>query len=1582
MALEVQDFKEGKLSVEDFPVTADKGVTLGRGTSTQQAATQALLSGGSAEDYRNGTSKVMFPETRSEFLQKHQDIRDAIWEDSKSALTSVVTDDTLSDEQRLGTLEAVKSTGAPELFWKAGTMQRLAESTLVAPLDKDAAPAAETSRDLMVDSLSEVVEAKRRSQSAINAYKASRDKSGLDGLVDLGEVMVPFAEWIYYSRLQQDLLPEGEGKFWLGQQKRAIYDSLENMSASEIADMTQEVINYLDSNDQVVLPDGNDLVVLQTLENMVLDNDYSDFERWFDNITSILDVAGLAKLVSGGSKVVRGAGKAAPTKDGEFKVTDLETGKDLDIEVELSDEFVETSTRYTRTDVAPASPSQVIKDTNPDAAKNSHLLVLEGGDEAAEGLYGTTKLEALANDLLPEPGTQLALPNKVEMPTGPGYKEDPNIKATRRDTGNLEITDAERSTFVNKTLPSRLSDIDGMKLHENSLVVRTNDNGTFGVTARYSPENYGWRFAAEALQSAQYAFRGLGFPPEAFNLMQKVNSPSGPEWSKISLEDALKAERSGKQQEYVTSIDYDYRYRPEDLEIESVLTTKGGALASLDQMTGHLSARLGQGSVVQNLMDPSSVIHPQIVSAASVAVDKSFGLKDLYVEAFAGFTDMYKALGSNELRAKVSDYIHQANFEGIPFSKKDLYSRGFEEAQVKALEVWRKANDMMWYALNDDMGRTLRTKGYKVLVHAETDTKLIGRPNKNYKGSTLAFDPAQNRVVSMSSFDEGFKAAGGEVIELRVPIEVDGQLIDHAVSHGQPHKGFIREIYDGEKVMPYRDGYYPVMYDANYFLEKVVTLADGTTKKVVFATAKTQKEVRALKEQVMRAEGLTNKEYDEIYTFRKDKSFDFQNKFFDEGSWDVATVGNMTSQRLRGKRLEQAGSDLHKSGMSNLKDPLEAVANQIHTLSQRVYLRDFFETTKSRWMQSYASHLDLPINQNTGKVDFPTSITGVKGKSNASSKMVTAAQNNFNYIYSLENGYINGMDEAYKGALHLVADMVGKLEGADKIESFAFAAAKVSPTNLAKTAAFKLFISANLARQAVLQRAQILMLPVADAKYFTTSLLPDMIDITTARAYRAAGKTSKSKRANSLLDEIEGVGLLQAVDAHNLIRTDALRLADLTLAQKAGRKLDSPFKAMQKVGFDWAEQDVLLSAWLTFRDKAVRNGRNMKDQRVKEEVLSQARIYTLNMNKSGDMPYTHNTFGVAGQFLTHIHKSMLQGITNRSLSPRKRAELVLYSTVLFGIETSPVTAFVYSWWADGEAPGPVADALVDGALDIFLNQSLTLMTGEKQAVDWGDLAPTSAYGMGEVLMGMFSSDLTELITESPAGSLMFGNNARMNQMFKTAARYMAPQSFDIATSPEGSDYILDTNGVDVIMATLNMFSGASNAFKANYAFHMGKKMNSTGRFTDEEITKVESLMGALGFRSKDEKKTQEMYQHVFGKGKKSDQSDAELWYGEMKRHLARRGDSAKEVAIAQAVFGEAWRVFGQDRPRVAGEITQLIQKDADAGDFTVLNGLLHQMDYISEDDWYNMVRKLPDNEVRQKALDAMATRKKFMEGNE
>lgn len=1613
MELSLDDFNGSGLALEDFSGFPRPKITLHHRTAANSAATNALLTGTDEDSYKSNVARIVNGETRGEFIKEQEALRLAAVEEAKKERFGALADPTLSDETRALLLDDNAFQNTVIKRGVADTMQLLAESAALSESGIDETVASASSRYNAVDSIQRVIEHKRRLQEVVNGVREELNPTGLSKSFDTLELLIPFVEWIHWDQLERDISGrDGVAFDLMGTQKSKVMEHLRGLPPEELELAVTSLIDILQNNENVMLPDGNDLATLEVLENIVGTNDYSDFDRVFDNVISLLEIVGVAPLVRGMkrthklSKLQEAEAKLAREAE-QFKAAPEPTasevfGEDVlptpeqrrrdkerqmeqalmdeverfvpDAEPDVDEVFRQGTAHAVRTDADPASTASVLRDANPEQAREIHRLVTgERGEEAAQAAYGTTRTEALANDLLPEPAIVPSIPNKVEMKK-PSTPEPALIRRRRREGGNIIYSDAELARATSR-LTAGIENTEGMMIHSSSMILRTADDGTFGISARFSPVDNGFTTAEEALDRAEYAFRQYGFPRDSFKVLER----QGNEWVEISQKDAqakdtLKAAGAEfEPNEYAIKLDVNYKLRPEDVTEYELLTKPTGLWSRAqnilsDNPISDSLVRWQQGSLAQNLFDPSSLLPAQLVNAASVAVDKAFGLQKLYVDMFESLAKDYAKLPKAE-QALIRDYIHRANREGIALNITDLKARGFSDDNVELLKKWRAANDAMWYAANADMVKTLRERGFRVLVHQDSDTKLVGRPvpSRSLSSKTEAYDARTGEVVRLSDSKLEELGDNAVVIEMSQPIQIDGRYVGHAVSHETPEGGYLRSLWDDEVVLNYRDGYYPVMYDANYFIFKKVKLGNGQTVNKVIAAARDRGEIDRFKRQIMESERIDEDTYNRDYDFRRDRRDARQRqRIFDEGAWSVSSNGGLTSQRVRGEVIKDAGADLHLTGYAHLMDPMEAVAQQVRQLSQRVSMRDYSTSFKRRWMALYGKYYDLPINPNTGRVDFPQSIDQLKPKNSAPRSMTSDGKTQFNYITALENGYVNYMDEVYIGLLHGAADLFGEL-GIFPLERAAASAGRINPVQEAKTAAFKLFISANPLRQMVIQRAQMLQLIALNPTYTATRLVSDLVRLDLARA---TGKGSKDTLA--LLKEVENSGIFEAVDAHSLIRHDLLRLADLTAMEKAGSLVNAPLQASQKVGFDWAEQDILLSSYLAHRDLAIKAGRNINNQREREKILGQSRAFTLNMNRSGEMAYSQNTLGLMMQFFSFRHKALIQPFTNKALTPVQKSKLFATNLILFGPSALLIGGLV-NYWFDSTEPSPEKDLVKNGLVDLMLNEMLTLASGEEQSIDFGDLAPTEAIGMWSLMEGMISTSPLDILASSPAGSLITGTNPRVTDALKTTARFFVPNM-------DYNDPDLQVQPVDVVNAAMHLFSGYSNGFRANYAFHNGKKMSSSGRFSDSDVTKIEAAAQVLGFRTKDEEGIRLMYDALYNRGNSQQiftSDDVEAHYLEMKRFLARRQIPASERAAQEAILREAQVVFGMDRPRYLETLRALIARDAKAGDYTVLNGLVNQMGLMKREDLWKAINQLPNTELRQHAVESM----KFFEEN-
>jgi hypothetical protein len=222
--------------------------------------------------------------------------------------------------------------------------------------------------------------------------------------------------------------------------------------------------------------------------------------------------------------------------------------------------------------------------------------------------------------------------------------------------------------------------------------------------------------------------------------------------------------------------------------------------------------------------------------------------------------------------------------------------------------------------------------------------------------------------------------------------------------------------------------------------------------------------------------------------------------------------------------------------------------------------------------------------------------------------------------------------------------------------------------------------------------------------------------------------------------------------------------------------------------------------------------------------------------------------------------------------------------------------------------------------------------------------------------------------------MFFGNSPRITDAFTTAAKWFVPfEDYD--------DPMLDTKYTDVVLAAANLFSGFSSAWKASYAFETGKKLSGSGRVVDEDTTKIEALFGILGFHTKTETGYQKAFNLINKDGYQTSSSEISDWYSSLKRQFARKNITVRDRDFNMRIYAEAWRVFGQDRPKATAAIISKIQNDAKDGDYTMISGILSQMGIMTNDEVWQIVNTLPAGPSRDNLTSLLKSREEILNAN-
>lgn len=1534
--MELRDFEQQQLQIEDFKLDeVGTALNINQKSAAHLAAGEVLLSEEPTYDsYKQLKEELLSQEGREAWLVARENRRHSILNEAKAMMGDVLLSEHLTTRDKKAYVDGLKSADQSYTPSSLDLMIEEAYSNIGAEVETEEQMEARTNG---FDLINESLEHRRAMAALINGEATRRDPNLVSSAVDIMELMTPFAEWIDTDQLYRNLTDGGygeDGAWLMGSQREQLYDLQKKLPIHKRAELASKIIDFVNSHDTLLIPDGNDMVALHNLHNMLVQDDYSNTEKWVDNVVSVLEFAILPAFLKGGAK---------------------------------------GATRATRTATNPVSPAEVIKDVNPEKARNMHdVIVADKTGEAAEALHGASKEESLAKMDLPEPEMEVGeVEKKVNQRANPLYAEPELIKTTRNADGRIQLTKAENKAIDEKVYKD-FQHLNKTKFNVEELKLSIAEDGSTRVTAMYHPTDAGWRTPEEAMEAMKVTFRRYGVDDEHLQLYRL----SGDKWVKtdaklVSARKSLADELARRGEEvppslqdggFAVGIDYNYYFNPKDAEYWETLGANSW-LNVTDRVAAHnmTPAAWKQGSIAQNLFDPLSLLDPKLVLPALQKEDKAVGLRKLYVDLFEDFAKGYAKAGK-ESRNKLRAYIEEANEKGIRLSETDLSARGFDETEKQILREWRRGNDALYYAQNSDLGKTLSNQGYMVYRHEGSQTKAIVKPMKRGSVSpkTEYLDVVTGEVKRADSIDEldEFYKAGGEYVQLAEPVLVGDKYIDVMRANNQVGGAYTRAIKHDELVLNYREGYYPVKYDANFFIQERLQKADGTTFTKTIGSARTTQDALSLKKTIDESG-----DFGEVVIIPHNKLTQDGATQWDEMTWSLGVSSGMSAQRIRGERLIDASekvNQLSKHGRGQLIDPLKAIEEQVHQLSRRTSMRNYLDSAKTRWLDNYAKDINLTKDK-YGNYVFPGSIQDITGGPGVNSTKLASARSTYNYIWSLENAYLNLIDESFKGLFNTIGDVLAPRSA--WAEGWVRDMSKGSATSLVKGAAFKMFLAANPQRQLIVQGHQNVQLAAINPTY----MLKGGMAWDLYRLGRAMRGYTKDAEAVEMLNQIRRSGMMEAVDANNLVRQDMLRMADTTAGERLRGAANAPIKAAQRAGFDLAEQSVLTLAWLNQRDLALKSKKALT-VRDYEDIAAKARAYTYAMNRAGDMPYNTNSLNIIAQFLQVPHKAMLQPFLNKNLTKKERLQLMTWNGVMYGLPAGVIGSML----VDMEE-GPQKEALSKGLESVLLNSMFSAMTGEEQNVDWGDLVPTDLHGTSDFMWGLMTLDIGRMVAEAPATQLLFGGSSRLGQLASTTARYF--HFYDDYDDPE-----LDTKLSDVSEAAARLFSGYSNGAKALYAMKTRQKLSSMGNVTDEDITKFEAAMTAFGFRTEHEEGARKVYEKIY-KGKDFGTKEANIWYKELKRHLARRNMTIKERDLGMRVLNEGLRAFEDEPHKFNQALQRAIINDIRSGTYDVFEAIRGQVGWVDENEVLNLLNLMPDSEQKRVMTQSVINLREARKGN-
>lgn len=1198
--------------------------------------------------------------------------------------------------------------------------------------------------------------------------------------------------------------------------------------------------------------------------------------------------------------------------------------------------------RYVRTTVSPTSLSQAYKDANAAKARSVNTVITEDiSGKSAQIFYGTDRTSAITNDLLPEVAEAGgSVRHKVSMIDESASAPNTGLKADIKDAnGRIDLTVAEK-TRARDNAKDAWRDVQGMfNRVEMSQIGDTPRGVEFSMV--YGPKDGGFSNANQAIAQAQVALRKYGVLDNEIEVL--VKDATG---------DYVPTKDYSKKGNYLIKIKHDYDIAPTDAFGWDHM--EGSNLNLFDTVL--IGGDGKSGGAAQHLIPAFSSVDKTVFNAGSVVADKAAWVTQRLDGMALDYANKYGKLDKRQ-KALVSNYIVEANSKGLKFNPLNLKARGFTDGAVETVRSWKTVQDTIHDFENADLNKTLRSQGFERFVDQSGKTDLIVKKMTIAPANpTKVFSPdngGQIITISKQEIDELY-AKGGNLAKTRSPIEFDGDVFDTVVARQDTAGGYTRRIRDEDQTLNYRDGYYTVRYNDPYFITKEIKGKNGE----VFTKAIATSGDRVSAERELARLRATDEKG--VYTFRPDIKKDPQS--YQDMEWSNIVSSGRTSQRVRGQRLANVGQTNPDLNHLHIDTPEESLMKSIRSTSQRVAYRDYIETSKTRWMKQYG-HL---LEKQQGQVKWPEDVRKIgQGNAEVGLRDLKDARSNWRHIDAMDSGYVNQLDDMSKMFMKNFSDLAGRA-GWTHIEKLGRKAEQFNPSNFARKKASRLMLAFNPIRQLVVQSSQAIPTiaftnPTGIGRVAAQNLLLNYMnrggDINSFMKSGAQALTGLSiDEAKAMVKAYERSGIKSTTTADTFMRDDAARLVDRGLAAKTSRVLAKPGDLMQKIGYEAGENLLMKNVWLSEYDMLRKSKVKIGPEEL-ENLSARVRNLTGNMNRGGELPYNSNSLSAILQYMQAPHKAFAMVVMgHKGLDTATRIKLGVGYVTTFGLGANWINDQI-----DRIVPGenPIKDILTGGMFNMVMNKSLSVLFGKDVETDFSDSMRLLAVpNLFDFWNGALDNGISDLVTNSPAGGLVFGDNPKITGLVQSLAR----------------PFVVDNNHTQeefqqIGLEFLNLFSGASNFLKAKYIMEMQRTMSTSGSVIDWHSNNIEAMMKLAGFATIDEVRYYATNERLYQNSGDIVRSDVEHIVDETSKRLALRGIDNHQQDYYIGMMAEAQRVY-QGNPFYMKEFMSALTKKQNKGEDALFKTLLAQAGVIDENKMNEIINGAPSS-LTQEQIEAI-----------
>ena len=1380
------------------------------------------------------------------------------------------------------------------------------------------------SEDIRLDSVEisrQVNETLRERQKLLNGNLLSTDTDTLSVVGDFLEVLIPFSESFITEQTVRDMRGGSvsaavEAFALLGNAKADLRDYRLTLNPTAQRDFDQKLAAVVNNSRGIVFTNDNDLAQKDLFMSIVDGNYYGSFDQGLDNVISVLDMVGLGSLL----RAPKLATKAI--------------------------ELAKVGRRKVRSEVQPASPIKVVGEVNPDEARKLQAMAeADETGEAAKVIHGSSREDAIGDSEAPQ----------VSMPDGSVENKPYNLSKyveEGREDGRIDLSVDEIRSAQRKQSDS-VQQINGITNRGNMAQAKApafDEGGTTIYQNVYGPADSSYRTPQDGLDNTIFALRDYGIEESDITILQKVGDEYKPttlaEYSgKKALREGFVAKKKRLPEElkkanfkddFLMQVNFEHDFDPLDVNWDKLQVKRN----YFDRIPFFNKAKKGSSSVQRHLVDIHSMLDPRLTLGANVAVERSSSLESALLRHAEDFVQPFQKL-SGERQVALQEVIKNNNFQGKVTPKVDLLAKGYTTEEIQLLGKWKDSWDQVYHLENADLVKSLKAGGYQRFVDSNNATELVarkvGRSFANKTGKVYDTTIGQLRPITQTELDELY-ANGGTMGKLRSTEKVDGADFDYVIVRNEENGSILRDFNDSDRPLSYREGYYTVRYKDPHIITKQFLDESGEIVRTqAVKTAGNKKDAELVVSNLMRGNQEVNVKYG--YRDNKDRSIGQM----EDDNWDIQSSTGRTSQRLRGERLGSSDTNLGDNSLGATEGPAEALLNSVRSISRRTAMRDYIERYKLRFMNDYDGLLKR--DPNSGRKVFPKNADDFRLEESSSSKQLADARTNLEYINYLENGYRNGLDDSWKALLNGVADALGEVSPKGEMFVRATVDEIQSPSGWFKGRAFDAYLALNPFRQFVVQGHQASLLAANFTKYVLSQKLAQdtmavhmaMIAGDKLRNIKGVEKVMgrSADEALALAEEYRKTGFDDSITRNNLVENGLDELVETTRFRNIKKVHKAVVGTSREIGFDAGERINIMSSWLAHRNRALEEGKDITSARVRDEIVAKSRNYTFNMNAAGDMPYNKNALALLFQFMQVPHKAMLQ-MTNRALSRKERAKLAVFDLAVIPLPVGIGYNIVANWEIEDE---DTRDFVSNGLEGLMFNKMAQLAFDDDTRVDFSSLGAIDPGAPVDLIVGLLTTDLGEILSNAPALSLWAGYNPRITNIIN--------ETYKFVTAPEDITPMETLELMKTFASFSSGYMNLSKSFRELMVQEYDRRYSSSGNITDMSVTTPESFAKLFGFGTLQEAYSRETKKSVYEASQEA-RDDVKSLYLTQKQQGASRGVTTDSDGWSQHMMRGYWLAtdftLGQQE-----EYLKLMTKDAAKGDDGVLNLIINNLNYVPAD---------------------------------